>query len=86
MRAADKAFQLGLDMMEAARPDGHTWPRTESEWGGAVAALEQMGVAMYLKLGMPKAKARTLARVTHGGQAGRLLLATAQQADRERHE
>ena len=86
MSASDKAFQLGLAMMRASTPDGNTWPRTKSEWDKAVAALEQMGVAMYLKLGMPKAKARTLARVTHGGQAGRLLLATAQQADRERHE
>ena len=44
MSASDKDFQLGLAMMEAARPDGHTWPSTEFEWGGAVAALEQMGV------------------------------------------
>ena len=74
MSASDKAFQLGLAMMEAVRPDGQTWPRTEPEWGKAVAALEQMGFAMYLEMGLPEAEARTLARMTHGGAAGRLLL------------
>jgi hypothetical protein len=33
MSASDKAFQLGLAMMEAVRPDGQTWPRTEPQWG-----------------------------------------------------
>ena len=85
MSASDKAFQLGLAMMRASTPDSNTWPRTKSEWDKAVAALEQMGFAMHLKMGMPEAEARTLARMTHGGAAGRLLLETAQQVDRERH-
>ena len=74
MSASGKAFQLGLAMMEAVRPNGQTWPRTEPEWDKAVAALEQMGFAMYLEMGLPEAEARTLARMTHGGAAGRLLL------------
>ena len=78
MSASDKAFKRGLAMMRASTPDGNTWPRNEEEWNKAVAAHEQMG--------MPKAQARALAKTTHGGRAGRLLLETAQQADRDRHE
>jgi hypothetical protein len=75
MSASDKAFQRGLSMMKSSTPDSNTWPRNEEEWGKAVAAIEQMGFAMYLEMGMP----------THGGAAGRLLLEISQQADRERH-
>ncbi len=85
MNAADKEFQRGLAMMKSSTPDGNTWPRDEAEWGKAVAALEQMGFATYLKAGMPETEARTLARMTHGGAAGRLILEISQQADRERH-
>lgn len=74
MSASDKAFQLGLAMMRASTPDGNTWPRTKSEWDKAVAALEQMGFAMYIEMGLPEAEARTFSRMTHGGAAGRLLL------------
>ena len=86
MRASDKEFQRGLSMMKSSTPDGNTWPRNEEEWGKAVAAIEQMGFAMYLEMGMPETEAQSLARMTHGGAAGRLLLETAQQADRQRHE
>ena len=78
MRAPNKEFLRGIAMMKSSTPDGNTWPRNDAEWNKAVAALEQMG--------MPEAKARALARMTHGGRAGRLLLETAQQVDRERHE
>jgi hypothetical protein len=86
MRASNKEFHRGLAMMKSSTPDGNTWPRNEKELGKAVAAIEQMGFAMYLEMGMPKTEAQTLARMTHGGAAGRLLLETAQQVDRERHE
>ena len=71
---ADTELQRGLAMMKSATPDGNTWPRTKSEWDKAVAAIEQMGFAMYIEMGLPEAEARTLARMTHGGAAGRLLL------------
>jgi len=86
MRAPNKEFHRGIAMMKSSTPDGNTWPRNEEEWGKAVAAIEQMGFAMYLEMGMPEAKARAMAQMTHGGRAGRLLLETAQQADRARHE
>ena len=86
MRAPNKEFHRGIAMMKSSTPDGNTWPRNDAEWDKAVAALEQMGFAMYLEMGMPETEAQTLARMTHGGAAGRLLLETAQQADRERHE
>jgi hypothetical protein len=85
MSASVKEFQRGIAMMKAATPDGSTFPRNEDEWSKAVAALEQFGYAMYLKLGMAEAKSRALAHMTHGGQAGRLLLEIGQQVDRERH-
>ena len=86
MSASNKELKRGISMLKSSIPDGKTWPRNEAEWVKAVAALEQMGFAMYLETGMPRAEARALARMTHGGRAGRLLLETAQQADRERHE
>jgi hypothetical protein len=85
MSASDKEFQRGIEMMKSSTPDGNTWPRNEDEWSKAVAALEQLGYATYLESGMPEAKARALAHMTHGGQAGRLLLGIGQQVDRERH-
>ena len=85
MSASDKEFQRGIAMMKAAMPDGPTLPRNEAGWAKAVAALEQFGYAMYLESGMPEVKARALAHMTHGGQAGRLLLGIGQQVDRERH-
>ena len=86
MRASNQESHRGIAMMKSSTPDGNTWPRNEEELGKAVAAIEQMGFAMYLEMGMPEAKARAMAQMTHGGRTGRLLLETAQQADRERHE
>ena len=85
MNAADKEYQRGVAMMKASTPNGYTWPRDEVEWNKAVAALEQMGYATYLKMGMPEKKARALARITHGGARGRQLLEISQQADRDSH-
>ena len=86
MSASDKEFQRGIAMMKSSTPDGDTWPRNDAEWEKAIAALEQMAFAMYLQLGIPEAEARPMAHMTHGGRAGRLLLETAHQADRERDE
>ncbi len=81
MSASDKEFQRGIEMMKSSTPDGNTWPRNEDEWGKAVAALEQLGYAMYLESGMPEAEARTLAHITHGGATGRLLLGIAKRRE-----
>ena len=86
MRASNQESHRGIAMMKSSTPDGNTWPRNEEEWGKAVAAIEQMALAIYIEGGMPETEARTFARMTHGGRAGSLLLETAQQADRERHE
>ena len=86
MSRAEREYQRGFAMMKSSTPDGNTWPRNEEEWDKAVAALEQMGFALYLEGGMPEAKARAMARMTHGGPVGRLLLEIGMQADRERHE
>jgi hypothetical protein len=85
MGTPEKEFDRGFKMLKVSTPDGNTWPRNEEEWKKAVAAYEQMAFAMYLEGGMPEAKARAVARMTHGGCAGRLLLEIAQKADRERH-
>ncbi len=85
MSAANKALAKGIRMMKAATPDGSTFPRNEAEWSKAVAALEQLGYVTHLNSGMPKPRARELAR-THGDKAGRRLLESGQQADRVRHE
>ena len=86
MNAADRAMAEALHALEAARPQSGYRPETEEEWNWFVAANEKMAFAMYWMMGKSKAKARELARKTHGGEAGRLLLETGQQADRERHE
>lgn len=86
MNAAERAMGKAIDALEAARPRSGYRPETEEEWNRLVAANEKMAFAMYWMMGKSKAKARELARKTHGGEAGRLLLETAQQADRERHE
>ena len=86
MSRAEREYQRGFAMMKSSTPDGNTWPRNEEEWDKAVAALEQMGFALYLEGGMPEAKARATARMTHGGPVGRLLLEIGLQVDRERHE
>ena len=85
MSAADREYQIGLAMMKSSIPNGNTGPRNEGEWQLAVAALEQMGFATYLKAGLPKKKARALARITHGGNAGRQLLVISQQVGGELH-
>ena len=86
MNAAERAMGKAIDALEAARPRSGYRPETEAEWSRLVAANEKMAFAMYWMMGKSKAKARELARKTHGGEAGRLLLETGQQVDRERHE
>ena len=86
MSASDKEFQRGLAMMKSSTPDGNTWPRNEEEKGKAVAAIEQMGFAMYLEMGMPETEARALARMTNGGVVGRLMLELSLKADGGRHD
>ncbi len=66
-----------LAMLEAARPDSGSIPETREEWTKALRANEELAYAMYREAGLPKNKARSLARLTHGGAAGLKLLRTA---------
>jgi hypothetical protein len=85
MGTPEKEFDRGFKMLKVSTPDGNTWPRNEEEWKKAVAAYEQMGYAMYLMCGLSKKKARLLARQTHSGAAGRLMLEMAIKESKERH-
>ena len=67
-----KAFQT----VEAARPASGFCPDTPDEWLRVLHAFEELGYAMYRTGGMPEKEARELARQTHGGAAGLLLLKT----------
>jgi hypothetical protein len=67
-------LRKALEMLHAARPASGFHPETTEEWNRLLRAHEEMGYAMYREAGMPKDKARELARITHGGPAGRLLL------------
>jgi len=67
---ARKAFA----MLDAARPKSGDIPETPEEWGKLLAAIEELGYAMYRDQGMGDAEARTIARMVHGGAAGMLLL------------
>ena len=81
MNTADRALAKAILAVEAARPRSGYRPETEDEWNRLVAANEKMGYAMYLKMGKPKDIARGLARVTHGGAVGRLLLGLSLKGD-----
>ena len=72
-----KYLRKAVEMMEAARPASGFRPETPEEWHRLLRANEEMGYAMYRDGGMPERKARELARVTHGGPAGLLLLSIA---------
>ena len=85
MNAIDRAFAKAMHALDAARPQSGYRPETEEEWNRLVAANEKMAIAMYMKLGNSKAKARELSRKTHGGEAGRLLLEISLRDDGGRH-
>ena len=85
MNAIDRAFAKAIHAWDAARPQSGYRPETEAEWIRLVAANEKMAIAMYMKLGNSKAKARELSRKTHGGEAGRLLLEISLRDDGGRH-
>ncbi len=77
MRASNQEFHSGIAMMKSSTPDGNAWPFNDAEWKKRSPHSN--------KWVCQKTEAQTLARMTHGGSAGRLLLETAQLVDRERH-
>ncbi len=60
--------------VEAARPVSGFKPETPEDWERALAAFEHLAYAIYRTQGMPHRAAKRLARVTHGGVVGRMLL------------
>lgn len=69
-----KRTRHAMEMMEKARPVSGYRPETAQEWDRLLIAFEELGFAMYCDLGMSTAEARRLAKQTHSGQAGLLLL------------
>jgi hypothetical protein len=65
-----KAFE----MMRAARPASGFRPETPEEWTRLLAALEEVGYAMYRDNGLSSKEARRLAKQTHSGPIGLSLL------------
>ena len=61
-------------MVEAARPASGFRPETQEEWTRLLAALEELGYAMYRDNGMSKKEARRLAQQIHNGPIGFSLL------------
>ncbi len=76
-RDLDKALR-GL---ERARPSSGYRPETEAEWRRLQAAQVQLAAAGYQSVGASRAEALRLAKLIHGGAAGRLLLEIAFAAD-----
>ena len=69
-----KLSRKAMQMMEKARPASGYRPETPKEWDRLLTAFEELGFAMYCDLGMSIGEARRLAKQTHSGQAGLLLL------------
>ena len=69
-----KRTRNAKQMMEKARPVSGYRPETPQEWGRLLIAFEELGFAMYCDLGKSTEEARRLAKQTHSGQAGLLLL------------
>jgi hypothetical protein len=69
-----KRTRNAMQMMEKARPVSGYRPETPQEWDRLLIAFEELGFAMYCDLGMSTGEARRLAKQTHSGQAGLVLL------------
>lgn len=70
----NKHTRKAMHMMEKAIPASGYRPETPQEWNRLLIALEEFGFAMYRDLGMSREEARRLAKQTHSGQVGLLLL------------
>lgn len=69
-----KQRRKAMQMLENARPASGYRPETPQEWSRLLIAFEELGVAMYCDFGLPIREARRLAKQTHSGHAGLLLL------------
>jgi hypothetical protein len=70
-------IEKAMRQAAAARPASGFQPETPEEWKRVRDAFEYLAYATYREAGMSHHKAKQLASITHGGKAGKLLLATA---------
>ena len=74
MSPSEKAKRHAIEMMQSLSFNNDGPPRTDEEWNKLLAASEQVGIALFLMNGMSEKDARGLAKIIHGGAAGRMLL------------
>jgi hypothetical protein len=63
-----------VEIMSKAIPASGYRPQTEVEWRRLQSAMIDASYHMYRASGAPKAEAKRMARMIHGGTAGRKLL------------
>lgn len=66
--------QKFLEIMRGAQPASGYRPQTEAEWLRRQLTMIAASYHMYRAIGVPKAEAKRVARLIHGGAAGRTLL------------
>ena len=76
--------EKAMRMIERARPASGYRPETEAEWQRLLAASVELGYATCRHQGVEDKKARDLAELIWGGEAGRLLLEMAFSEDGDR--
>lgn len=70
----DHHTQKFAEIMSKAIPASGYRPQTEAEWARLQKAMIDGAYHMYRANGVHKAEAKNMARLIHGGLAGRLLL------------
>ncbi len=70
----EKHIAKAIVMLADAQPNPGPLPKTEAEWTRILAAYEEFGYATYRSQGASDKDARALAKTTHSGDAGRLML------------
>lgn len=66
--------QQYIDILSAAIPSSGYRPQTEAEWLRLQRAMIEASSHLYRANGVPKSQAKRMARLIHGGAAGRKLL------------
>lgn len=70
----DYHTQKYVEIMSKAIPATGYRPQTKREWARLQQAMIDASYHMYRANGVPKAEATRMARLIHGGAAGRMLL------------
>lgn len=76
-----RRINMALRGLERARPSSGFRPETEAEWLRLQAAHVRLAAVGYQSVGASRAEALRLAKLIHGGAAGRLILELAFQDD-----